>query len=112
MLQILTKLSPREQLFSQYLLRFGDGHATIFRVAWSSSSAIKLPGYAEANMILKPRGETLHYDLVKPHLLVKPLRMANVPAASVDMDLSINLISTIQQPLPYDEDRVTVVYLR
>jgi len=113
MLQILTKLSPREQLFSQYLLRFGDGHATIFRVAWSSSSsAIKLPGYAEANMILKPRGETLHHDLVKPHLLVKPLRMANVPAASVDMDLSINSISTIQQPLPYDEDRVTVVYLR
>eukprot|EP00577_Skeletonema_sp_RCC1716_P006800 CAMPEP_0113435774 /NCGR_PEP_ID=MMETSP0013_2-20120614/36462_1 /TAXON_ID=2843 ORGANISM="Skeletonema costatum, Strain 1716" /NCGR_SAMPLE_ID=MMETSP0013_2 /ASSEMBLY_ACC=CAM_ASM_000158 /LENGTH=575 /DNA_ID=CAMNT_0000326185 /DNA_START=46 /DNA_END=1770 /DNA_ORIENTATION=- /assembly_acc=CAM_ASM_000158 len=106
MLQILFKLSPREQLFSQ---------STIFRVAWSSSSsssAIKLPGYAEANMILKPRGETLHHDLVKPHLLVKPLRMANVPAASVDMDLSINLISTIQQPLPYDEDRVTVVYLR
>jgi hypothetical protein len=119
MLQILTKLSPNNELFSHYLIRYGDGHASVFRVAWSTqlSGSIRakvVSGYAEANMILKPRGEgarALHHDLVKPHLLVQPLGVEYLPA-SVEMDLCINLVSTIQQPFPYDEDQVSVIFLR
>jgi len=116
MLKILTKLSPNNELHSHYLLRYGDGHATIFRVAWSkklSGSANLESGYAEANMVLKPRGEgrALDHGLLKPHRLVRPLGVEYHPTA-LEMDLCIKLVSTTQQPFPYDKDLVSVVFLR
>ena len=125
-LQILTKLSPKER-FLDYLIRYGDGNATIIRVEWSS---VDIPGfdrvplvsgYIKLNMTLKPRGGGGALDhVVKPHLSVRQLGL-NDPE-SVEVDLCISLVSfnpssaivypTTQEPFPYNDDHTSVLYLR
>jgi len=108
--QALTKISPKKR-FTHYLIRFGDGLATIFHINWSSTN---IPSYERvpvkrehigATMILKPRVSEALQNMAQPHLLVRPVGEKGYPT-SVHVDL---LMTT--QPFPYDENRVSVVYL-
>ena len=81
LLRILFKISPKERL-THYLIRFGDGYASIICPGWSSANIpgfVRLPlvsGYIEVNMVLQPRAITAEMqNMIQPHLPVQPMGM-------------------------------------
>ena len=116
MLKILTEIYPTERL-THYHIRYGDGNSSIIRVDWSSSS---VPGfdplplssaYIDVNMVLKPRVENWLQNLAKPHLPMQPVGEVSFPT-SFHVDLCISVASSAEPPFPYNEDRMSVLYLK
>ena len=114
--QILLEISPTKRL-SQYFVRYGDGNSSIVRVDWSSSS---VPGldplplsaeYIDVNMVLKPRVRRNLINLAKPHLPVQPVGIVSFPS-SLHVDLCFSVASSAEPPFPYNEDQMSVLYLK
>jgi hypothetical protein len=85
-------MSPKKERVTHYVLRYGDGNASLIRVIWSSAEE-DMPAYIEANAVLKPRRlwEKLQNNAAMPHLPVQPMMQH-----SADVDLCISLVASAQ----------------
>ena len=85
-------MSPKKERVTHYVLRYGDGNASLIRVIWSSAEEV-MPAYIEANAVLKPRRlwEKLQNNAAMPHLPVQPMMQH-----SADVDLCISLVASAQ----------------
>ena len=110
-LKILTEICPKERL-THYLMRYGDGNASIIRVDWSSTDIIPpLIAYIDLHMILKPQVRETLQRLAQPHLPVQPMGVP-FPAALLHVDLCASVASSTALPLPYNEDQMSVLNLK
>jgi hypothetical protein len=107
-LQILTKMSPKNERVTHYVLRYGDGNASLIRVIWSSAEEV-MPAYIEANAVLKPRRlwEKLQNNAAMPHLPVQPMMQH-----SADVDLCISLVASAQNNNHDEYHILSVLYLK
>ncbi len=117
MLKIFTEIYPTERL-THYHIHYGDGNSSIIRVDWSSSTnapgSISLPlssACIDVNMVLKPRVEGWLQNLSKPHLPVQPVGIVSFPS-TLHVDLCFSVASSAEPPFPYNEDRMSVLYLK
>lgn len=109
-LQILAEISPNERL-THYLMRYGDGNASIIHVDWSSTDFIPpLIAYIDVNMILKPRVSEKLRRLAQAHLPVQSMGMPF--PTTLHVDLCASVVSSTALPLPYNVDQMSVLYLK